>query len=84
MPFRLINEISDQSKALSLEFANSAFGLKQCKFALSGTLLSPRLVTKDFVKSLKGISTVLKNYFITKKMMLTNAQEFLLEVMLSW
>ena len=23
MPFRLVNEISDQSKALSLEFANS-------------------------------------------------------------
>jgi hypothetical protein len=56
MPFRLVNEISDQSKALLLEFANSAFGLKQCKFALSGMLLSPRLVTKDFVKSLKGIS----------------------------
>jgi hypothetical protein len=73
MPFRLINEISDQSKALSLEFANSAFGLKQCKFALSGTLLSPKLVTKDFVKSLKGISPVLKNYFITKKVMLTKS-----------
>jgi hypothetical protein len=56
MPYRLVNEISDQSKALSLEFANSAFGLKQCKFALSGTLLLPRLVTRDFVKSLKGIS----------------------------
>jgi len=55
MPSRLVNEISDQSKALSLEFANSAFGLKQCKFVLSGMLLSPRLVTKDFVKSLKGI-----------------------------
>ncbi len=33
-PFAKAYEISDQSKALSLEFANSAFGLKQCKFAL--------------------------------------------------
>jgi len=59
MPFHLINEISDQSKALSLEFANSSrklSGLKQCKFGRSDMLLSPRLVTKDFVKSLKGIS----------------------------
>ena len=56
MPFRLINEISDQSKALSLEFANSAFSLKQCKFGRNDTLLSPILVTRDFVKSLKGIS----------------------------
>jgi hypothetical protein len=60
MPFRLVNEISDQSKALSLEFANSAFGLKQCKFGRYDTLLSPRLVTKDFVKSLKIISPAWK------------------------
>jgi hypothetical protein len=67
MPLRLINEISDQSNALSLEFANSAFGLKQCKFVLSGTLLSPRLVTKDFIKSLKGISPVWKKLLHNEK-----------------
>jgi hypothetical protein len=55
MSFRLMNEISDQSKTLSLEFANSAFGLKQRKFGRSDTLLSPRLVSRDFVKSLKDI-----------------------------
>jgi hypothetical protein len=67
MPFRLVNGISDQSKALSLEFANSAFGLKQCKFAISGTLLSPRLVIKDFVKSLKVISPAWKKLLHQEK-----------------
>jgi hypothetical protein len=56
---------------LNLVSASKNYCFKQCKFALSGMLLSPRLVTKDFVKSLKGISPDLKNYFITKKKMLT-------------
>jgi hypothetical protein len=49
MPFCSLNEIFDQSKAQSLKFTNSAYGLGQRKFALSGTLLSLRLLTKNFV-----------------------------------
>ncbi len=49
MPFRSLNKIFDHSKTLSLEFANSAFSLKQCKFAPLGTLPSLRMVNKNFV-----------------------------------
>jgi hypothetical protein len=50
MPFRSLNVIFDQSKVQSLGFANSAFGLEQCKFAPSGTLHSLRLVVQKFRK----------------------------------
>ena len=56
-PSHYLHENSDPSKACSLEFANSAFSLKQCKFGHLDTLTSPRMVPRIFVISFKGISS---------------------------
>lgn len=63
MPFCSLNEIFDQSKAQSLKFTNSAFSLRQRKFALTGALLSLRLLTKNFVMFAPRTFFIL-NYFL--------------------